>query len=154
VTKPPGTSQAATRWGREGKPGGRWGGAVEHPTGVGPWGGEAESDGEAAAESNRPQIARRRRERGRHRERQRARRESVWRGGPRGEGATGYLVIAVAVPSRAWGLIVPCPCRSSVPGARPKHDTTYRAVPARARLHPCRAVPRHYGPCRAPGRPD
>ena len=74
--------------------------------------------------------------------------------GPEERGATRYLGILVSVPNRVWRLIGPCPCRPSVPGARPRHDTTCRTVPARARHQPCRAVPRHYGPCRASGRPD
>jgi hypothetical protein len=70
------------------------------------------------------------------------------------ERGDGIFVYPIAVPNRAWDIIVSCPCRPSVPGARTRHDTTCRAVPARARHQPCRAVPRHYGSCRASGRPD
>jgi hypothetical protein len=47
---------------------------------------------------------------------------------------------------------VSCPCRPSVPDARPRHDTTYRAVPARARHQPCRAHALWAVPCSGPAR--
>jgi hypothetical protein len=47
---------------------------------------------------------------------------------------------------------VSCPCRPSVHDARPRHDTTYRAVPARARHQPCRAHALWAVPCSGPAR--
>jgi hypothetical protein len=31
--------------------------------------------------------------------------------------------------NHGWRLIGSCPCRPSVPGARPRHDTIHRTVP-------------------------
>jgi hypothetical protein len=115
----------------------RWSGGVGRRSRIAPKSpGDGETEGETARDNGRG-------------ERVRVSDEA----GPEERG-DGIFVYPIAVPNCAWDIIVPCPCRPSVPGARPRHDTTCRAVPARARHQPCRAVPRHYGSCRASGRPD
>jgi hypothetical protein len=153
VTKPPGTSQVATRWG-EARGTVRRSGGAPYRSRIVRWSGGVERWGGGGVESppNRQETER---TRARPRETTCEARECecLTRRGPVERGRRDFRVRS-SVPNRVWGLIGPCPCRPSVPGARLKHDTTHRVVSARTRLQPCRAVPRHYGSCRAPGRPD